>query len=77
MSFSQYQPEEDFDMEDRPEQSQQQQQHTQPTITEAFLKHKKYDHDSHEAKKLDTAVTEFICKHTILLFTSNASNKGV
>lgn len=56
--FSQYQPEEDFDWEDRPEQSQQ--HHTQPTIKDAFQKCTKYDPNSHEARKLDRAVTEFI-----------------
>ena len=50
----------------RPGQSQQQQQ---PTITEAFLKNKNYDHDSHEARKLDRAVAEFICMDKVPIYT--------
>lgn len=65
--FSQYQPEEDFDREDRPEQSQQ--HHTQPKIKDAFQKCTKYDPDSHEARKLDRAVTEFICMGQVPIYT--------
>uniref|UniRef100_A0A3B4T2Q5 HAT C-terminal dimerisation domain-containing protein n=1 Tax=Seriola dumerili TaxID=41447 RepID=A0A3B4T2Q5_SERDU len=46
-----------------------QKRHKQPTISEAFERHRKYDKNSHEARKLDRAVAEFICMDQVPVYT--------
>ncbi|KAK0149427.1 Zinc finger BED domain-containing protein 4 [Merluccius polli] len=42
---------------------------TQPKITAAFERHRKYDSNSNEAKKLNRAVAEFLCMDQVPIYT--------